>query len=279
MNAFATSYAPDSAVSQSWLQLWHRIEGRAVESVSNVATHCALDPLDLKLRSLLHLPRFNAVDLQKPDVIHEEIRRLAQFTVELQRGFFAWRLVEPLGTLRRAEADIREVPEETARTIHERFHYLASYHAGRHFGLYCDDKPVPAALATFSKMDVRKLEKYVSMSTLSESQLLSRVFAFRWAPRNSISYLLASAIRRMYMEDGIRTFVTWVNINLGFSASSYRSSNWKLCGSESVKYHYISGNYVSARALFDDTGIKPFQVQLSQCDLAPLQVWRYSAPR
>ena len=268
-----------SLVSQDWLHLWRNTEDRVMPLISAVAERNDLAPLDLKLRVLLHLPRFSVRDLHDNDLVYEEICRLAKKMVELQREFSRWSHVQPASGFDKAAVRVREATGEVAKIIHERFHYLNSNRSGRHFALYCDNEEIPAALATFSEMDVQRLRAYVSATNVKESLLLSRVFAFRWAPRNSISYLLGAAIRKIHLESSVSDFVTWVNPNLGFTASSYRSANWDLCGSEPVKYRYIADNYVSARTAFNDANIKPFQILFSQHDLAALQVWRYSFPR
>jgi len=276
MNAFAQCFDACRSASPKWLDVWQCIEDSAMRSICAVAATSAIAPLDLKLRVLLHLPRFDSTHIYNQGLVHEEICRLAKNTVQLQREFSDWSSAEPVSSLDKAVAHVLETSEAMATIIHERFHYLASNRSGRHFALYFDNKPLPAALATFSEMDVQKLRPYVPAPDVTKSRLLSRVFAFRWAPRNSISYLLGAAIRRIHSEESVENFLTWVNPNLGFTASSYRSANWDMCGSEPVTYHYLAANYLSARQLFNDRGIKHPQVQFSRWDLDPLQVWKYS---
>ena len=139
--------------------------------------------------------------------------------------------------------------------------------------LEMEGQKMPAALATLSEMDVQKLKGHLPAAQEKRGLLLSRMFSFRWAPVNSISFLLGKVGRRLKKEGQVESLVTWVNPNLGFHASSYRAANWTYAGSEPTTYRYVEGNYLTARQLFQKPEAPSLRIDGSQLRLAPLQVW------
>jgi hypothetical protein len=118
--------------------------------------------------------------------------------------------------------------------------------------------------------------------------VLSRVFAFDWAPHNAITYLLRRALVVAQDEHpSVRLVVTYVNPNLGFSAASYRAGNWTLFAREhGTRYAYLDGEYVTDRRLAATFGTSdPDQMRnrlghrfaVSRMPLAPLDL--YALPR
>jgi hypothetical protein len=190
MNALTESRSECGRDSSEWLLLLRSIEDRVATDIAELSEAYALSPFDLKLRVLLHLPRFRLKELENHDLVYKEIDRLAAKTAELQREFKEWASQVPLHNLEKAKARVYEASENMAAVIHERFHYIGSGHSGRHFALHFVGQRVPAALVTLSEMDVEKLKAHLPISQENRSLLLSRMFCFRWAPRNTISYLL-----------------------------------------------------------------------------------------
>jgi hypothetical protein len=262
---------PKQLHKPDWLDAWKSIESLVQRSVTTLAESYAISALDLRLHALLHLPRYSQSDLASPELVVGELERLAKRISELQSSFKTWLWRENEHELK----VITEAPDETARIIHERFHYIGTFRAGRHFATFCNSQDsIPAALATVSPMDVLKLRSYVGSGRADNSLLLARVFAFRWAPRNSISFLLGGIARRLRKEKLADTLITWVNPNLGFGGSSYRAANWSLIGSEPFIYRYIDGNYVTAREVFHSTRLAQSEICFSKFRLEPLQIWK-----
>ena len=94
-----------------------------------------------------------------------------------------------------------EVTDSQAKVVLENFHYLRSYrYESQHFGLLWEDQGQSRlmAMATLSPFDLSHLEPLiVGKAEPSEVTVLSRVFAFDWAPRNTISYLLSRLIHQI----------------------------------------------------------------------------------
>lgn len=273
MKAFLESQVGCGTDSTEWLLAFSSMQERVAREVAHFSDVYNISAVDLKLRVLLHLPRYRSEELENNALVNQEIERLAARTLELQRDFKEWANQENIGHLEKTRAYVSEASEETATIIHERFHYIGSVRSGRHFALYFAGQKMPAALATLSEMDVHKLKAHLPSPEEKCSLLLSRMFSFRWAPVNSISYLLGRIGRLLKEEGRVKSLVTWVNPNLGFHASSYRAANWTYVGSEPITYHYVDGNYLTARQLFHKTQGLSLRIATSRLHLAPLQVW------
>jgi hypothetical protein len=128
------------------------------------------------------------------------------------------------------------------------------------------------ASATVSPLDVNHLRARIKSGADSgQGSILSRVFVFPWAPRNTISCLLGWIAKQMRSgHTDRRAMFTYVNPNLGFRAASYRAANWRQDGTQAVVYRYIEGNYVTAR----ESLIRGSNISYSKFLLDPLQVWR-----
>ena len=142
--------------------------------------------------------------------------------------------------------------EAEARIILERFHYLASHRPdSEHHVLRAPDGRI-AALATMSSMDLPTIASAMDgVADADQMSVISRVFAFDWVPRNTISVLLSQVERAARREHpGLRLLITYLNPNLGFTGASYRASNWLLIGEErGTRYAYIDAVYVTDREL------------------------------
>ena len=247
-----------------WSVAWAAIRTRTLDQIRCVAGGCRIEPSALEKVALLHLPRFSPDELAGSQLLTGEIERLALRTAQLLDGYRDLLAIDPIGLLHKNDVRIDLVSASLASAVHERFHYLGAAREGTHYGLFHAAAPdFPAAVATVSPLDVEHLRGQPSGKPAG---ILSRVFAFPWAPRNSISFLLGAVARRLPC-----ILFTYVNPNLGFSGSSYRSANWEFRGTKGILYRYLEGNYVTARQAF--CAPKP-QLTLSQFELEPLQIWR-----
>jgi hypothetical protein len=259
----------------SWLSVLTSIRANLRQQVKRVSQIYNVCEFDLTLRVLLHLPRYMYRELEDSDLVFRETARLAAIMRDLQQEYAGWRDQQPILEFHKPSAQVTEVRQDLANVIHKRFHYLGSARTGRHFMLSFGTQEVPAALITLSPMDVHRLKSYISAEQVGRSLLLSRVFSFRWAPRNTISFLLGHIARLLKREGQVKSLLTWVNPNLEFCASSYRASNWTLAGREQTFYRYTEGNYLTARENFQQGPRTPDKLETSKLRLEPLQVWRY----
>jgi hypothetical protein len=143
-----------------------------------------------------------------------------------------------------------EVGTDEARHIMGTFHYLRSPRTdGRAYGLSTASGAV-IALAVSSPLDVEGISTLLrNAKRLGRARVISRLFVFEDAPKNSISYLLARASAHERCFD-TTDLVTYVNPNMGFTGVSYRASGWTILGSEpGTRYKYVDGRYITDRQL------------------------------
>jgi hypothetical protein len=184
--------------------------------------------------------------------------------------------------------------EETARIVLERFHYLGSHRLqSQHHGTFAEDGELSRLAAVFSvsPLDVRTIANALPDGvTGAEVVVLSRVFAFDWAPSNTLSFAMGKLIRGLRRRpDPPKLVVTYVNPNVGFSGASYRASNWMLWAREAgTRYAYLDRDYITDRALlrrFGTTDPNKLAASLrkrlvfSRMKLSPLDLYAYPIDR
>lgn len=246
----------------------------------------------LRLQTLLHLPR---VADQRGYVTAEtaasESTRRAQRIIALTASFAHW--VPRPDPMPRKPTELRVVraDETLARPLLERFHYLRSFReSSTHVaGVLADSRP--AAILSFSPFDIGPLEAALPAGVARhEVLMLSRAFAFDWAPQNTITYLVRRALAIARDESpATRLVLTYVNPNLGFSAASYRAGNWtRFAREHGTRYAYVDGEYVTDRCLASTFGTSdPTRIYdrlgqrfaVSRMPLAPLDLYALALDR
>jgi len=243
-------------------------------------------PRALYLRLLLHLPRIadQRARLDSRSVV-AEARRLRNQLVELVAGYDELAL-PPSNRLGVGDLFVAPASDELAKIVHERFHYIGSHRRKSfHFGAFFEERGEPrlVALATVSPLDISTIAAALPQELVpSEAGVLSRVFAFDWTPKNTISHLLsrvAKLARSAWPE--LRFLITYVNPNLGFDGSSYRAANWFYFGEEvGTRYAYLDGNYITDRALAESTISLPTpRLTYSLMPLRPLWLFAHFLDR
>lgn len=190
-----------------------------------------------------------------------------------------------------SELRVSRADDSLAQLLLERFHYLRSFRESSVHVVAATAEGRPAAIVSFSPFDVSPLEAAMPRGVAaSQVLMLSRVFAFDWAPKNTITYLLrrALAIARDPFPEA-RMVLTYVNPNLGFSAASYRAGNWTAFAREhGTRYAYVDGEYVTDRWLAttfgtsDPTGLRSElgeRFAISRMPLAPLDLYALALDR
>jgi hypothetical protein len=234
---------------------------------------------DLYKQLLLHLPRLSVDDLADPQRLATEAERFAMMLLVDRRGFESWADQPKVPLLSKSSASVRACEPEIARKIHERFHYIRSYHPGCiHLALFLQSHPqVPAALASLSSLDIQHLDwLFASPEEKERVLVLTRLFAFDWAPRNSISYLLGHVGKWTKRNlPKVRALLTYINPNLGFTGSSFLAANWHPFLEKTVAYSYFEDTYITYRKLSSLPASALTQVTRSLYELEPLGIFRY----
>jgi hypothetical protein len=201
----------------------------------------------LRARVLLHLPRLADKDGRLGiDQVESEVRRLA----DEQSAAPAWLSPPESLPLSPVDLELTELDPGRARELHERFHYLRSHREGLHLAGAIDGRL--AVQLTFSTLDLHPIRTALPGEMGSASALvLSRAYTTAWAPRNSLSRVLALAARELRARDpGLCLLLTYLNPGAGFDGASYKAANWCLYGREhGTRYAYLDESYVTDREL------------------------------
>lgn len=262
----------------------HAIAARAAEQFG-VSTH------GLLVRLLLQLPRHASADaMVETRVAAEETERLAAEMSEATSAYSVWERAPRMSELTLSDLELVQVDEAIARVVLERFHYLRSFRLGSdHMGGVVRDANDErlVALLTVSALDVPTIAEHLPDGVArAQTMVLSRVFAFDWAPRNTLSFLMARLTRALRRSPKPpRLLVTYVNPSLGFTGASYRAANWVLWAREiGTRCAYLDGRYVTDRELARSFGTSNPEalaarlgdrIAFSEMALRPLDLYAY----
>lgn len=220
------------------------------------ANRHSVSPHEVLVRLLLHLPRDADADAEVESRIADaESERVAADLASATAAYSSWQELPASGEPKVGDLRLTGVSEATARAVLERFHYLSSFRpSSEHLGGLVHDgrEDRLVALLSISGLDVPTIAEQPPADVAPEDiAVLSRVFAFDWAPHNTLSFLLARASRTLRRRAGApRLLLTYLNPNLGFTGASYRAANWVLWGREvGTRYAYLDGRYTTDREL------------------------------
>ncbi len=272
-----------SRQSLDWSVVFHSISDSVQCALDEISAKTQINQRDLRLRLLLHLPRFSPSQLACYELVREEARRLAVRLLSRLQDYRSWTGRSPIHQLIRSQMFLQPCSSDMARQIHERFHYIGSYHEGvAHLGLFVrETEDVPMILATLSPMDILHLDGlFPSDEDKRRVLILSRVFAFDWAPKNAISFLLGRVYKWVRENlPHVHLLLSYVNPNLGFTGSSYLASNWKPFIEIAPVYSYLEGNYVTYRTLVSLSTDVRRNVEYSPYKFKPLKLFKYDLQR
>jgi hypothetical protein len=232
---------------------------------------------DLELQALLHLPRIafadGTVDERDASAEIERLRVRRRAELEPLSGLEA----PPRSVLDLEELDVAPVDVAVAEPILAHFHYLRSFRPDSRSICALYENRV-AALCSVSPLDVSAIAERLPIKSEDEAAVVSRVFAFDWAPRNVVSYLLARAPSELALS--ARVLVTYLDPNMGFTGASYRASNWRRLGVETgTRYAYLDEDYVTDRRVALLSAEQRRRVEYSRMPLRPLEIYGRSLDR
>lgn len=213
-----------------------------------------------------------------------------------QAGFQHWREVAPAGSAHglQCAGTVRPVPEAVAAAICQRFHYVGTRREGLALGLFGTAPQlalVPATLLLVSHFDLPDAGGVLPAGIGAQDLLLlSRVYTFRWAPRNAFSFCWSRALPLLRERfPGAKLAVTCLDPNPGFTATSYLAANWvRLAGEQKVEYWYLDGQHITRRELARSFGTgEPAALQArlgrrltaSRQPILPLELWAFPLRR
>lgn len=257
-----------------WLDLLMRLDADVNRICRDIAQTSPISARSLRTALYLHLPRFAVEAILNNQTLSDEAKRLSTIMVDKQSSYLDWNEYPKIQEFDRHDIVFREVNDDIAQTIYERFHYLSTCREGLvHLGLFHRaTKNVPMAILTLSAMDIKHLS-YQFDDKCNQALVVSRSFAFDWAPRNSISFMMAQVRRWVNKKwPPIATLITYVNPNLGFTGSSYVASGWRVAGWKDILYRYFRDQYVTYRSAEQLSDQEKLEIRRSSMPLAPLTI-------
>jgi hypothetical protein len=250
--------------------------GPAIAALARRHAGRGVSPRALEVESLLHLPRLaDSTGLVRRAPADAEVarlsRRLHTFYQPVEEV-----LCPPAVTPELSDLRFGVVEEPVAAIVAKHLHYLHSpRRQSLHFGSYTSERRL-VAMVSLSRLDIPPIAAALpDRVNPEETVVLSRVFAFDWAPRNTISHLLANVERRLReAQQEIRLLLTYLNPNLGFDGASYRAANWSLYGYEAgTRYGYLDDDYITDREIARLPAADRRRVVYSLMPLAPLMLF------
>ncbi len=205
-----------------------------------------------RLRLRQQMPRLSRRELADPRIAAAEARAVLERIRRDQQGFLHWHEGRGDGA---AGSSVRDVPADVTRAVCERFHYVGTPRDGAALGLYFAGTPQgmpPATLLLASRFDLAGHGDALPAGVAPDNVLLlSRVYTFRWAPRNAFSFCWSRALpllRQRFPQAAL--VLTYLDPNVGFTASSYLAANWLWFAADAAAdYLYLDRQYVTGREL------------------------------
>jgi hypothetical protein len=247
----------------------------------------AIDPLALRSRLLLHLPRLVAADdLPSDRAIEQEMLAVCDRLEESKRKYepvYAQSLEPPEKPIALSDLEFGPLDADTARMYHEEFHYIGSYRPGHHFAFRDRNSDRIVCIGSVASFDLKhaeeKIAPYVDPQSVS---VFSRFFAFRWAPQNTFSHFWGKLRREMIEQHDTKLMFSFINPNVGFNASSHKAAQWvDFAHEEGTRYMYLDGRYRTMRFFVENYGVNdPDKLKemlgdsfgVSNMDLLPMRV-------
>jgi hypothetical protein len=257
------------------------------DSIFSLARKRAIDPLTLRTQFLLHLPRLVTGDhFPGERDIKREVLAVSDFLEQSQRPCAQW-LRQPETPIALSDLEFVSLDAEIAKIYHEALHYVGSYRPGHHFAFLDRKSRRIVCIGSVANFDLdhaaAKIAPYVDLQSVF---VLSRFFAFRWAPQNTFSYFHGKLRLQLMKDFDAKLMFSFINPNLGFTASSHKGAHWECFAHETgTRYMYLDGHYQTMRFFVKNHGTSDSaklrkklgrSFQVSTVDLLPM--WLLAIP-
>jgi hypothetical protein len=256
----------------------------------NIFSHArerAIDPLALRSRLLLNLPRLVTADgLPGERDIQQEILAVCDFLEESKRKYgreYTQSLEPPEKPIALGDLEFGPLDVATAKMYHESFHYIGSYRPGHHFAFRDRNSGRIVCIGSVARFDLKHAEEKIAPHVDPQSVFVfSRFFAFRWAPKNTFSHFGGKLRRKLIKEHDTKLMFSFINPNVGFDARSHKAAQWRdFAYEEGTRYMYLDGRYRTMRFFVENYGVSdPDQLketlgnsfEVSTIDLRPMLI-------
>jgi len=221
----------------------------------------AIDPLALRSRLLLNLPRLVTADgLPGERDIQQEILAVSDFLEESKRKYepeYTQSLEPPERPIALGDLEFGPLDVATAKMYHESFHYIGSYRPGHHFAFRDRNSGRIVCIGSVASFDLKHAEEKIAPHIDPRSVFaFSRFFAFRWAPKNTFSHFWGKLRRQMIEQHDTKLMFSFINPNVGFNANSHKAAQWMaFAHEEGTRYMYLDGRYRTMRFFVENYGV------------------------
>jgi hypothetical protein len=226
------------------------------DSVFSHARERAIDPLTLRTQLLLHLPQLVTAD-DFPDEcdMQQEIRAVSDLLEKSQRPYAQW-LKQPEKPIALGDLEFVALDPDIAKIYHESLHYVGSYRTGQHFAFRDRNSGRIVCIGSVANFDLKHAEQKIAPHIDPQSVfVLSRFFAFRWAPPNTFSHFHGKLRLQLMKEYDTKLMFSFINPNLGFNGSSHTGAHWTIFAHEAgTRYMYLDGRYRTMRFFVKNYG-------------------------
>jgi hypothetical protein len=257
------------------------------DSIFSHARKSSIDPLALRSRLLLQLPRLvTADDLPSERAIQREILSVCELLEESKRKYgreYTQSLEPPERPMVLGDLEFVPLDADTARMYHENFHYIGSYRPGDHFAFRDKNSGRIVCIGSVATFDLKHAEEKIPPHIDPQSVwVFSRFFAFRWAPQNIFSHFWGKLRCQMIERYDTKLMFSFVNPNVGFNACSHKAAQWvDFAHEQSTRYMYLDGRYRTMRFFVENYGVSdPDKLkemlsnsfEVSTIDLHPMRI-------
>lgn len=226
------------------------------ENIFSYARERAIDPLTLRSQLLLHLPRLVTADYFPGECdIKRDIRAVSDLLENSQRPYAQW-LKQPEKAVALGDLEFVPLDSSIAKIFHESLHYVGSYRPGYHFAFRDKSSGRIACIGSVASFDLKHAEEKIAPHVDPRSvSVLSRFFAFRWAPKNIFSHFHGKLRLQLMKEFDTKLMFSFINPNLGFNAGSHKGAHWTVFAREAgTRYMYLDGRYRTMRFFVENYG-------------------------
>jgi hypothetical protein len=257
------------------------------DTIFSQARQRGIDPLALRSRLLLHLPRLVIADeLPSERDFQQEVLAVSHSLEESKRKYepeYTRSLELPERPIALGDLEFGPLDADAAKMYHESFHYIGSYRPGHHFAFRDKNSGRIVCIGSVASFDLKHAEERIPPHIdLRSVSVFSRFFAFRWAPQNTFSHFWGKLRRQMIEQHDTKLMFSFINPNVGFNASSHKAAQWvDFAHEESTRYMYLNGRYRTMRFFVENYGVSdPDQLketlgssfEVSTMDLHPMWI-------
>lgn len=249
------------------------------DEVRSAAGSSGISIQDLRPRVLLQLARYKEKEINGSIVTLEVKQNAEKLFQVLNQNYFP--LKYDLQTTRLSDYVIDMATPQEVDLLIGRLHYLRSVrHDAINLCLRHRSLQIAVSIISLSPFDLYhvNVEPYSNSSCL----VLSRMYSLAHLPSNFNSYFIGRMVHWIKTSHpNFRLILTYLNRNVGFTGTIYRSTNWTLIARETgTRYTYLNGDYISDRTLknqFSEVEIKCLlesnKVEFSEIYLEPLEIY------